>query len=98
GCAGTFDRPDRDAPGLGFAAQRGAGSDAGPAQDLPHARTQPGRPGETAPEGSRRRARRHPAAIPAGTHRSISVTARPGPDGMLTRRSIRRAAHGWARV
>ena len=41
-------------------------SSVGPAQDLPDARAQPGRPGETAPQGPRRRARRYPAEVPAG--------------------------------
>jgi hypothetical protein len=87
--ARTPGRPDRDAPDLEFPAQRAAGSDAGPAQDLPDARAQPGGPGETAPQGPPGRARRHPAAVAAGARRSVSATARPGPDGVLTGHSVR---------
>ena len=62
----------------GASCSTGRRPDAGPAQDLPHARAEPGRPREAAPQGPRGRARGHPEPVPPGAGRPPGAAAGPG--------------------
>ena len=77
-------RPQQDAGrarqprAVGQAPRRGPRPDAGPAQDIPHARAEPGRPREVAPGRARPGARGHPEPVPPGPGRRPAVPARTG--------------------